>query len=193
MTTRRSVVATFRHMSVLGEMYHVPLYIHRRLGDRDGWCVTIATLRRFFADDDSTVGQALNDAKVFLASVLRYELDVIRPYLPMVMHVVDTVNESGMGREKNTHTALVGFVNRFGTEQLVFVGTLKPLIDRHFECRYKIQELPSWLGHFSLDGACEAWLDDFKKLTSNLFYPEEFHDFVHETLQPLNPQLALCF
>lgn len=193
MTTKRTVVATFRPMSVLGEMYQVPLYIHRRLGDRDGWCVTIATLRRFFADDDSTVGQALNEARVFLASVLRYEMDVMRPYLPLMVHVVDSVNDSGMGREKNTHTALACFTNCFGIEQFVFLGALKPAINRHFECKYKLQDLPSWLSHLDFSSACEAWMEDFKKATSNLFYSDEFHDFIHETLQPINPQLALTF
>lgn len=183
MQTKRPVIASFRSWTINGEQHQVPMYVHRRLGKRDGWRVKVGGIERFFADEQSSTIDALMHARAFLVSVLNFDIDEIYAYLPIVVMVHPALNGSS---EVTAH-----FVNHCGVEQSCHIANVRPPLGNTTVWEHALQRLPVSLCHLSYKPVIAVWLADFKVGLKHVFFPVGFTQFLNQTIAPLKLQMAL--
>lgn len=183
MQSKRPVIAGFRSMTFAGRTYQVPLYIHRRLGVRDGWCVNIHGIKQFFADEEHGIQDALVQAKALLAAILRYDVATIERFAPIIVRV-------GVSKHGNSYVTGV-FKNANGCDQEAGLVWITANPELTVGCEYKLQELPSWIAHLDYSEIVALWIADLKLSLNNVFYPAGFSDFINKTLQATPKQLSL--
>lgn len=184
MQQKRPVIAGLRSFNIKGAIYQVPLYVHRRLGSRDGWCVNITGVQHFFADEDTDTAQALTEATVFLASILRYDLPALRSAAPIFIRVTPACQ--GV-------SDIVGyFKNRHDINQEHFIARIKNDNGLTLTTEYKLQELPVWLGHLDYSSILTWWTEEFRASLSHVFWPNDYRDLIQKTKSSAQIQMTLA-